>query len=233
MASTRRHAKRSHAKRATRRSGSAGAGVSVEGLRAAFDKVDAKARAAIEAGKPDGMVADAIDKAWENLFHHGLSPAALKGLTMHYRALYRSRRTRKNKQRGGMAPLDWTMGQGTTAPVYGSFPIEIGATARTVGALDIDRYFENSISRSCDDTGYAPPKQTGGGIFDALFAPHAPTSVPPNVVEKGLNNLVGSPHHYSSAAPENRAWGYTTFTPQAFNPSAISAISTLAPVYTA
>jgi hypothetical protein len=71
-------------------------------------------------------VADAIDKTWENLFHHGLSAAALKGLTMHYRALYRSRRTRKNKQRGGMAPLDWTLGQGTTAPVYGSFPVEIG-----------------------------------------------------------------------------------------------------------
>lgn len=227
---TRRQAKRHHAKKETRR---ARAGVSVEGLRAAFDKVDAKARSTIESGKPDSVVADAIDKAWMNLFQHGLSPAALKGLTMHYRALYRSRRTRKNKQRGGMAPMDWTMGQGSTAPVYGSFPVEMGATARTVGALDIDRYFENSASPACDGTGYPPPKQTGGGIFDALFAPHAPASVPANVVEKGLNNLVGAPHHYSSAAPEVRAWNYTNFTPQAFNPSAISSISTLAPVYTA
>lgn len=232
MASTRRHAKRGHTKRSTRRSGDR-SGVSVEGLRAAFDKVDAKARSAIEAGKPNGAVADAIDKTWENLFHHGLSAAALKGLTMHYRALYRMRQTRKNKQRGGMAPMDWTMGQGTTAPVYGSFPVEIGATARTVGALDMGRYFENPISPACDNTGYAPPKQTGGGIFDALFAPHALASVPANDVEKGLNNLVGAPHHYPSGAPEARAWNYTNFTPQAFNPSAISSISTLAPVYTA
>lgn len=204
----------------------------MEGLRAAFDKVDAKARAAIESGKPDAAVSSAIDKAWADLFHHGLSPSALKGMTMHYRALYRSRRTRKNKQRGGMAPLDWTMGQGTTAPVYGTFPVEMGATARTVAALDLDRYFENSVSRSCDGTGYAPPPQTGGGILDAIFAPHAPTSAPPNVMQTGLNTLVGQPQHYASAAPEARAWSYTTPTPQAFNPAAISSISTLAPVYT-
>jgi hypothetical protein len=223
---------RNHAKRTTRRAG-AGAAVSVEGLRAAFDKVDIKARSAIEAGKSDAAVADAIDKSWTNLFHHGLSTTALKGLTMHYRALYRSRKTRKNKQRGGMAPMDWTLGQGTTAAVYGSFPVEMGATARTVGALDLDRYFENSISRSCDGTGYAPPKQAGGGIIDGILAPHAMPSAPRNFAETGLNNLVGAPHHYSVAAPEIRAWNYTNFTPQPFNPTSISSISSLAPVYTA
>lgn len=226
---TRRQSKRSSAKRTTRRSGS----VSVEGLRAAFDKVAVKARTTIEAGKSDTVVADAINKAWTSLFHHGLSTSALKGLTMHYRALYRSRHTRKNKQRGGMAPVDWTLGQGSTAPVYGTFPVEMGATARTVGALDLDRYFENSISSSCDNTGYPPPKQTGGGIIDAILAPHAPNSVPPNFAEKGLNNLVGVPHTYSAAAPDVHAWNYTNFAPQPFNPAGISSISSLAPVYTA
>jgi hypothetical protein len=207
--------------------------MSVEGLRAAFDKVDARARSAIEAGKPDSAVADAIDKAWSELFHHGLSASALKGLTLHYRSVHRSRRTRKHKQRGGMAPLDWTMGQGTTMPVYGSFPVEIGSTARTVGALDLDRYFENSISRSCDGTGYAPPAQTGGGLLDAIFAGHAPTSAPPNVAQYAENNLTGQPHHYPPSAPEMRAWNYSNPTQAPFNPAGLSSISTLAPVYTA
>jgi hypothetical protein len=227
MASTRRAGRKG---RMTRRGRGRDRGVvSVEGLRASFDKIDAKARSAIEAGQPDGAVADAIRKAWVEHFHQDLSITALKGLVIHYRSLYRTRKTRK--QRGGMAPLDWTMGQGTTAPVCGSFPVEIGSTARTVAALDHDRYFENSASSACDGTGYPPPKQVGGGIFDALFNGHAMTSVPPNMLEKGANNVMGAPHHYPSGAPEARAWQFTHPTPTPFNPSGLSNISTLGPVY--
>lgn len=203
----------------------------MESLRASFDKVDTKARAAIEAGKPDAVVASTIEKAWIDMFQQGLSAAALKGLVLHYRAIYRTRRTRK--QRGGMAPLDWTMGQGTTAPVYGSFPVEMGATSQVVKALDNDRHYESSIGLDCDRTGIPPPPQKGGSMIDALFMGHLPSSVPQNVFYTGATAVMGAPTHNPAPAPEVRGWSYTTYTPQAFNPAEISNISTLGPVYKA
>jgi hypothetical protein len=229
MAGTRRARRGS---RTTRKRSTRSSSMTIEGLRASFDKINSRAKAAIESGRADSAVADVIDKSWSDMFHHGLSPAALKGLLLHYRALYRSRRTRK--QRGGMAPLDWTLGQGTTAPVYGTFPVEMGAAPQAVAALDLDRHFENSISRSCDGTGIAPPKQTGGGVIDAMVAGHTPMSVPINVLQQAAGTLMGAPPAPNpSGAPDVAAWNYQTYTPAPFNPSSLSSISTLGPVYTA
>lgn len=209
-----------------------GSAMTIEGLRASFDKINSRAKAAIESGRPDSAVADVIDKSWSDMFHHGLSPTALKGLLLHYRALYRSRRTRK--QRGGMAPLDWTLGQGTTASVYGTFPVEMGAVPQAVAALDLRNHPENSISRSCDETGIAPPKQTGGGILAAIGAGHTPMSVPINILQQAAGTLMGAPPAPNpSGAPDVAAWNYQTYTPAPFNPSSLSSISTLGPVYMA
>jgi len=171
--------------------------MSVEALQGSFGAIDAKVARAIEGRASDAELVRVIQTAWNTQFHRPLSLAATRGLVEHYRAVHteggvKKRRTRKagRGQRGGMAPLDWTMGQGSTVPVYGSFPVEAGMSAQAVRALDLGRFFESPISRSCDETGgAAPPPQRGGGVFDALVMGHAPASVPRNALETTVSTV--------------------------------------------
>lgn len=196
-------------RRVTRRAGK-GPGMSVEALQGSFSTIDAKIARAIEGRASDAELVGAIQAAWKAQFHRPLSLAASRGLVEHYRAVHteggvKKRRTRKagRSQRGGMAPIAWTLGQGTTLPVYGSFPVEVGMSAQAVRALDVGRFFESPISRACDSTGGAPAPvqkggskphtQEGGGLFDALAMGHAPASVPRNIVEMGVSAVQGAP----------------------------------------
>lgn len=178
--------------------------MTVESLQSSFGSIDEKVARAIEKRASDSELAGVIQTAWNGQFHRPLSLAATRGLIEHYRAVHTEggapkRRTRKaGKQRGGMAPIAWTMGQGSTVPVYGSFPVEVGMSAQAVRALDLGRFFESPISRACDSTGGAPApaqkggaKQTGGSIFDAVIMGHAPASVPSNFVESGVRAAQG------------------------------------------
>ena len=131
-----------------------------------------------------------------------------------------------------MAPIDAVMGPGTAASVYGRFPLEIGATPQVVRALDMDRFFESPINRSCDSTGgSAPPMQTGGGFFSALNMGHAPFSVPENGLQKGVaalagvSSLEGNPSPVSATVKEY----IPSYTPIAT--SGISNISTMEPLF--
>lgn len=216
----------------------------VEGLHNTFEKIDGRVRCMIERGKPDSALACCIRKAWREFFKQDLSDPAVHGMIRHYRSVYSPkgrRATRKAaKQVGGMAPPDYTMGQGITGDVYGRFPVEMGATPSVVASLD--RFFESPIGRSCDATGGGrAPLQTGGrrrtrsqrggGVFDTLFQPHAPASVPRNVVETSLSSIQGAPIRDPNASPIAYTAALRTAPLQPFNPSGISTMSTLAPVY--
>lgn len=215
----------------------------VEGLHNTFEKIDGRVRCMIERGKPDSALACCVRKAWREFFHRDLSNPAVEGMIRHYRSVYspKGKRGTRRAQRGGMAPMDYTMGQGITGAVYGRFPVEIGATPSVVSSLD--RFFESPIGRSCDSTGGypAPPQkggrratrraQKGGGIFDSLFQPHAPASVPRNVVETSLSTIQGAPIRNPPATPIAYEASLRTAPLQPFNPSSISSMSTLAPVY--
>lgn len=211
----------------------------MEGLRAAFEKVNAQARDAVERGKTDSELSRTVQTAWENMFHQSLSAPALKGMVAHYRAVYRARKTRKAgrglRQHGGMAPYNSAIdtAQGITQPVYGSFPLEMGQTPQGMRGLDfVNRFFENSIQRGCDSTGGAPaPAQRGGGIFDAFAMGHALNSVPQNKLASLVSSVQGAPARDAPAAPEVRAWSMQTYTPQPFNSGQLTSISALAPVY--
>lgn len=181
--------------------------MSVEALQGSFSAIDVKVARAIEGRASDAELVSVIQAAWNTQFHRPLSLAASRGLVEHYRAVHteggaKKRRTRR-RQRGGMAPIAWTMGQGSTVPVYGSFPVEVGMSAQAVRALDVGRFFESPISRACDSTGGAPAPaqkggskphtQQGGGLFDAFVMGHAPASVPRNIVEMGISAVQGAP----------------------------------------
>ena len=216
--------------RKTRKAG----GATVEGLHSSFSRIDDKVRALIAKGKTDSDLVDCIRKAWSEQFHMDLSLPAVKGMIMHYRAVHgsKARKTRKS-QRGGMAPYDYSMGQGITDQVYGRFPIEMGTTPQVVKGLDLGRFYENRGGRSCDATGghAAPAGQLGGGVLDAVFMGHVPGSVPRNIVETGVSAVQGRAIMNPSASPVSASVPLASYAPKAYDTGSISSISSLASVY--
>jgi hypothetical protein len=232
---TRRHTK---GRRHTRKAGRHGA-LSVEALHASFEKMDARLRGAVESGVTDSELGRAVERAWSSSFQKELSAPAVQGLVAHYRGLYggsrKGRRTRRAQrgQHGGMAPLSWTMGQGTTGTVWGRFPDDFSTSAQAVRSLDMTRFNENSVSRSCDSTGGRDTlaSQKGGGIIDNLWNLHAPMSVPRNPIETAVTTLQGAPVMNPPADPTATTWRMAVATPTPFDSSAISSLSGLAPVF--
>jgi hypothetical protein len=219
--------------RKTRKSGMP----TVEGLHASFDKIAAKVTSMIEKGATDSKLLNCIKNAWMEQFHMELSVPAVKGMIMHYRALHRpdgKRKTRK-AQRGGMAPVEWTMGQGITDNVYGRFPVEIGTTPQVVKALDLGRFYESTGGRSCNATGgHAAPASagmSGGGLLDAVLQGHAPASVPRNFVETGVSTVQGAPIMNPAASPISATANLSAYAPRAYDPGNLSSIASLAPVF--
>ena len=218
--------------RKTRKSGMP----TVEGLHASFDKIAAKVKSMIEKGATDSKLLDCIRNAWMEQFHMELSVPAVKGMIMHYRALHGSKHGSKRKtrkQRGGMAPVEWTMGQGVTDHVYGRFPVEIGTTPQVVKALDLGRFYESTGGRSCDATGghAAPAGMSGGGLLDTLMQGHAPASVPRNFIETGVSTVQGAPIMNPAASPISATANLSAYAPRAYDPGNLSSIASLAPVF--
>lgn len=211
--------------------------MTVEGLHASFEKIDDKARAGINRGMTDSDLSACIERAWTEQFHMGLSHAAVRGLVTHYRAIHHSsgakRKTRK-AQKGGMAPLGYTMGQGLPDATFGRFPVPEASAAN----YDLNRFYESPVSRACDSTGGAPapgitnpvpkPFLYGGGFLDALGMGHPPQSVPPNVAQTTANALAGSPVTFPSASPVTQSANLTQPMLLPFDSTGISKITSLA-----
>ncbi len=194
----------------------AGRYYSVESLHHSFETMENQIREQIEKGVTDSSLTVTLRKLWNKHFHQQLSHDAARGMVSHYRSVYgvgkagrKTRKAARRAQEGGMAPLGWTLGQGTTAAVYGRFPTEMGTSAGAVSALD--RFYESGISRACDTTGgcntLAEQKggritvslqeveraasQTGGGAASAFLSGHMPATVPRNFLETGVGMLQG------------------------------------------
>jgi len=207
--------------------------MTVDSLHASFQKIDAKVRHMIEKGCTNSSLEQCIRRLWSQQFHHNLSRPALHGMIMHYRALYSSRKTRK-AQKGGMAPLEYSGGQGS-ASVYGRFPVEGGSSSKYVHDLGlINRTFESSIGSSCTRQQGGSRKQRqrrqrGGGILDTATSlitdsgigqsvgmGHTMASVPNNIVDTGAKALMGSPVAVKTH-PTDPTWKLRIFDPKAFD----------------
>lgn len=206
--------------------------MSVESLHASFERIDKKARAQINKGATDSALATCISHAWSEQFHVPLSGAALKGMVGHYRRLFGSKvRKTRRAQRGGMAPMNWDMGQGVSAAVYGRFPVEMGTYAGAVKSLD--RFYENPRARSCDTTGgSAAPTQTGGGILDAFGMGKAPASIPHNNFEGPVSAVQGRAILNPPREPSVSGLDLDTYTPR-LAPAGLHTITSMAPIYSA
>jgi hypothetical protein len=216
-------------RRATRK---ANRRTTVEGLHASFGRIDDKVRAMIAKGATDSALMECIRKEWTRQFHMDISAPAVKGMVMHYRVVHPGSKRKTRKQKGGMAPLDWTMGQGTTEHVYGRFPVEMGTSPQVIRSLDLGRFYESRTGRICDSTGgHAAPGQMGGGIFDAMLMGKAPASVPHNMVETAVSTVQGAPIANPLASPVSAYIQGSTFAPTPYDAGSISHISSLAPVY--
>ena len=221
--------------RTTRRKGrGGGGGMSVESLHASFNRIDKKARAQIMKGATDSALASCIRHAWSEQFHAPLSGPALKGMVGHYRQLFgtKVRKTRRadRSQKGGMAPMEWTMGQGINSAIYGRFPVEMGTYPGAVKSLD--RFYESPIARSCDTTGGKPTSQTGGSFLDVFAMGKAPASIPHNFVESTVSAGQGRAILNPPREPSVATWQPSVYTPQPF-PMPTHSISTMAPIYSA
>lgn len=153
--------------------------MSVESLHSAFQGLDSKMAKMIASGRTDAELAGCLQREWSSTFQRDLSGPAIKGMVSHYRAVHRSsggKRKTRRAQRGGMAPLDYVMGQGTTAAVYGQFPVPMYSDPSVMQSLDMNRFFESPIGRSCNATGgFDAPTQRGGAAFGANSDYDAPT----------------------------------------------------------
>jgi hypothetical protein len=213
----------------------------------------------IAAGRTDGELAACLRREWSSIFHRDLSAPAIKGMVSHYRAVHKvktgKRQTRKAKQRqvGGMAPLGYMMGQGTTAQVYGQFPVAIYSDPSVIKSLDMNRFFESPIGRSCNATGgFDAPTQTGGGesveavkalvekqqknqqgggVLDAIGMGHMPASVPRNFGEIGASALAGHPIANPASSPVASVVHIPQVTPTPYDATAINPMTSLAPIY--
>jgi len=196
--------------------------------------IDAKVKALIAKGATDSALACCIQKAWTEQFHTDISMPAVKGMIMHYRAVHPVHGRKTRKQKGGMAPLDYVMGQGTTDFVYGRFPLEIDTSRQVISALDNQRFFESNGSRACNTTGgHAAPGQgqAGGGLFDSLGMGHAPHSIPRNFIETGVSAVQGAPIMNPEPSPVSASAHLASFTPRAYDAASISSVSNLKAVY--
>lgn len=208
--------------------------MTVEGLHASFEKLDVKARTLVSQGATDTELGHGIHRAWSEQFHTDLAPAAVRGLVAHYRAVlkgvgkHKTRKARRS-QRGGMAPVGWTMQPGMIG-MYGRFPVEMGTSPSALTTMD--RFYESQISRACDSTGgYPAPGQKGAGVIDSIMNGFAPASVPRNAVEMTTSAVQGRAILNPSSDPVVSRVPAATFEPAPYNPQALTQISSLAPIY--
>jgi hypothetical protein len=218
--------------------------MTVDSLHASFEQIDQRVRHMIEKGCTNAALEACIRRLWSQQFHQELSKPALQGMITHYRALYKTQKTRK-VQKGGMAPLDYAGGQGTSE-VYGRFPVWEGSSPQYVNDLGlINRTCESSIGPGCtrQQGGRYSRKQRGGSIYDtvgsflggggigaAMRNGYAPASVPANSLQQITGAIQARPVP-GNGDPTVPQWSTTSFTPKPYD-SASQTTFHLSPVYT-
>jgi hypothetical protein len=115
-------------------------------------EIQRKLAAFDRAGRVAG-VPDAYKSAWKRIFNQDLSDASAKSFERYYKNMRsKSHRRSTRKQRGGMAPVNYTMTPGLYVEQYGQFPIAVDTDPSSLKELDV--YFGDSLPRS--PAGYWP-----------------------------------------------------------------------------
>jgi len=210
--------------------------MSVEALQNIFQRMEDRVRTMIQRGSSDKALGMCLTRAWNENFKRDISEPAVRGMIMHYRTVYalpksgkKMTRKMKRSQSGGMAPLEWTLGQGISAPIYGRFSMDYTTSPQVLDSLN--RGFESPAGRVCNSLGGhdAPGQgQGGGGFFDAMFMPHAPASVPRNALEGVVSHgMIANP----ASSPVTYSVQPHVPTLKAYEPTSLSQLSTLPSVY--
>jgi len=162
-------------------------------LKRSFDHLDAETQKILAApGSPLEKV-KRFQKVWMNIFHKTVSKEAAEA----YLAIKKKgRRSTTRKQRGGMAPLDYTLRPGIDGP-YGNFP------AYVQSGLD---YPMPGIKESCGVTNSGPhisaslgSNHVGGAapfiqnLTALAMGQSLPSSVPPSVLQDMHTKMNGEP----------------------------------------
>lgn len=185
----------------------------IEMLHASFIKIDDVVRDMIKKDSSDSAIACRIRHEWKTMFQQKISDSAIQGLLLHYRSMYGA----KKAQRGGMAPLEYTLAQGTTAP-YGNFPVDITTNKQFIHDLDATRTYDSSIGKGCSQGG-GGFGFGGFGFGSAVNMGHIPNSVP------RLQEIL-SPY-----TPVSSSAHLQSFTANAYNPSDIVSIPNASTIY--
>lgn len=90
----------------------------------------------------------ALQRKWDSLFRSELSKHSADAFVRYYRKMKQTK-----KQRGGVAPLDYTMTPGANVSVYGRFPVAIDTNQASIRDLDV--YFQNALTADCGNPAQA------------------------------------------------------------------------------
>ena len=112
-------------------------------------------------------VAD-IQAKWTSLFDTHLDKKTATSFVQYYRKMKSHTRRSSKKQKGGMAPLNYTMTPGANVSVYGRFPVEVDTDPASIRDLDV--YFHDALTKDC-----------GNPAQDAAF-PRPPSDMGSNQV---------------------------------------------------
>ena len=95
----------------------------------------------------------ALQSKWHQLFDTTLDKDAANAFATYYRKMKAKTATRKHKQNGGAAPLDYAMTPGANVSVYGRFPVAVDTDQASIRDLDV--YFHDALTRDCGNPAQA------------------------------------------------------------------------------
>ena len=188
--------------------------------RRTINQIQSDLRAFDAAARRDSTPA-ALAVSWKRIFGNTMTETAAKGFSDYYKKMVDAKKTRKRatsrKQRGGAAPLDYTMTPGIPLATWGQFPVEVDTDPGSIKDLDV--YFHDSLPLSAP--GYWPSvpadmgsnkfvanggmrrrnkkmrtrrRQRGGNLLESLvMRPIFTATAPPNIAQIAANAWAGSP----------------------------------------
>jgi hypothetical protein len=197
-----------------------------------------------------------LQTTWRALFGNdvALPTNAAKAFATYYKEMrsktgrtLKSTRRRSRKQRGGAAPLSYTMTPGAFVDVYGKFPVEVGTDPASIRDLDV--FWQSGLTGTCgQNTAYWPTvpanmgsnqvggkrqrtikrrrgrPMKGGNMLESLTYRPVISTAPPNMAQIGYNHVTGVPG-FAPANPVQHSWGYmSNGTAGVINPGVVTEI---------
>jgi hypothetical protein len=191
-----------------------------------------RAKKAVQAESDEVAAERAVQSIWKELFHGMLDAESAKGFVAHFQEGKRSKATRRrNRQRGGMAPIAYQMGPGLpSATLYATVPTDVSTDPASLRSLDATVPKIGMLQTAGTETWRFPTvpatmgsnqvggrrrrtrrsKQKGGGSLLETIG-HMPfqAMAPPSMIQTGYAMYSGQPSAPSSD-PTNPAWSFSS-----------------------